>query len=84
MDPVIDSTSKAIQIIPKSEREIHVGDIVSYQSKYKDGIVAHRVVEIGYDSLGWYARLKGDNNPYTDPGNVRFEQIKRVVVAVIY
>lgn len=84
MDPVIDSSSKAIEVIPKSEEDIHVGDIVAYKSKYKDGIVAHRVIEIGNDAFGWYAKLKGDNNDYADPGKVRFEQIKRVVVAVIY
>ena len=84
MDPVIDSTSKAIEIVPKSESEIHIGDIVAYQSKYKDGIVIHRVVEIEHDSFGWYAILKGDNNNSEDPGKVRFEQIKRVVIAVIY
>jgi len=63
---------------------ISVGDIVAYESKYKDGVIAHRVVEIGSDSSGWYARIKGDNNDYVDPGKVRFEQIKRIVVAVIY
>ena len=84
MDPVIDSTSKAIEVVPKSEEDIKVGDIVAYESKYKDGVIAHRVVEIGSDSSGWYARIKGDNNDYVDPGKVRFDQIKRIVVAVIY
>ena len=84
MDPVIDSTSNAIEIIPRSKNDIHVGDIAAYESKYKDGIVTHRVVEIGHDTLGWYAKLKGDNNDYIDPGKVRFGQIKRVVIAVIY
>jgi hypothetical protein len=84
MDPVIDGTSNAIEIIPKNENEVHIGDIVAYESKYKEGIVTHRIVDIGYDAFGWYARLKGDNNDYIDPGKVRFEQIKRVVVAVIY
>ncbi|HLG23420.1 MAG TPA: hypothetical protein VI564_00655 [Candidatus Nanoarchaeia archaeon] len=84
MDPVIDSTSKAIEVVPQSEADISVGDIVAYESKYKDGVIAHRVVEIGSDSSGWYARIKGDNNDYVDPGKVRFEQIKRIVVAVIY
>ena len=84
MDPVIDSTSKAIEIIPKSEEEVHVGDIVAYKSKYSDGLVTHRVFEIDNDFIGWYAILKGDNNDYPDPGKVRFEQIKRLVVAIIY
>ena len=84
MDPVIDSTSNAIEIIPNSEKDIHLGDIVAYKSKYTEGIITHRVVDIEYDALGWYATLKGDNNDYVDPGKVRFEQIKRVVIAVIY
>lgn len=84
MDPVIDSDSNTIQLIPSSEKNIHVGDIVAYESKYKPGIITHRVVEIGSDALGWYAKLKGDNNDSPDPGKIRFEQIRRVVVAVIY
>ena len=84
MDPVIDDTSKAIEVVPKSADDIKVGDIVAYKSKYKDGIIAHRIVETGYDALGWYARIKGDNNNYIDPGKIRFDQIERVVVAIIY
>ena len=84
MDPVIDSTAKAIEVIPKSQEDIKIGDIVAYNSEYSDGIIVHRVIDIGYDSNGWYAILKGDNNSYIDPGKIRFEQIKRVVVAIIY
>lgn len=84
MDPVIDSTSKAIQVVPANESQIHAGDIVAYKSKYENGIVTHRVIETGKDSKGWYAILKGDNNSYPDPEKVRFENIKRVVVAIIY
>jgi hypothetical protein len=84
MDPVIDSNANTLQIIPKNEQEIQVGDIVAYESKYHEGIITHRVIEIGEDEEGWFAILKGDNNPKADPGNIRFSQIKRVVVAVIY
>lgn len=84
MDPVIDSTSKAIEVVPNSEADILVGDIVAYKSKYKNGVITHRVVGIGNDDNGWYAMLKGDNNNDVDPEKVRFKQIKRVVVAIIY
>ena len=84
MDPVIDSTSKAIQTIPENENDIHVGDIVAYKSSYENETVTHRVAEIGNDSKGWYAMLKGDNNKYPDPEKVRFWQITGVVVAIIY
>ncbi len=84
MDPVLDEGSNAIEIIPSSVSEIQVGDIVSYNSVYVDGTVIHRVIEIGYDNKGWYARMKGDNLNMRDPEKVRFDQIQRVVVAVIY
>ena len=84
MDPVIDTGSNAIEVIPKTESEVHIGDIVAYKSKYSDGIVTHRVISEGHDEEGWYATLKGDNNDEADPGKVRFEQIKRIVVAIIY
>ncbi len=84
MDPVIDIDSNAIQIIPESEDMIHIGDIVSYKSRYAEGTIIHRVIRIGTDEDGWYAIMKGDNLKQEDPGKVRFSQIKRVLVAVIY
>ena len=38
----------------------------------------------GFDDEGWYAIMKGDNLEKADPYKVRFENVKRVVVAVIY
>jgi len=84
MDPVIDAGSNAIEIIPKNPSQIEVGDIVSYESEYTDGTIIHRVIERGIDSEGAYFILKGDNNPTADPGKVRFSQIRRVLVAIIY
>ncbi len=84
MDPLIDENSHAIQISPKSPESIKIGDIISYESDQFDGIVIHRVIDLGMDEKGWYCRAKGDNNPFEDPGRIRFQQIKRVLVAVIY
>ncbi|MBN2112024.1 signal peptidase I [Candidatus Woesearchaeota archaeon] len=84
MDPVIDSGSNAIEIAPQSTKQLKVGDIISYESEYIDGTVIHRIVDIGEDSNGWYCKTKGDNNPFEDPGKIRFGQIKRVLVAIIY
>jgi len=81
MDPVLDQGANAIQVAPKSPSEIYVGDIVSYTSA--QGTIIHRVTEIGTDEHGWYAIVKGDNNAFAD-GKVRFDQIKRVLVAIIY
>ncbi|MDD5086838.1 MAG: hypothetical protein PHV16_03735 [Candidatus Nanoarchaeia archaeon] len=84
MDPVIDETSHAIQIVPKSKEDISVGDIISYKSDYAEGIIIHRVIKIGEDERGWYCIVKGDNNPTQDPGKIRFSQITRILVAIIY
>lgn len=82
MDPVIDTGMHAIEIVPTKPEQINVGDIVSYEDER--GIIVHRVVEVGTDEKGWYARFKGDNNAFIDPEKVRWEQIRRVVVGVIY
>lgn len=84
MEPVITAGANAIQIVPKSADEIQVGDIVSYKSTYADGVIIHRVVYEGVDEDGTYFIMKGDNLPTSDPGRVRFEQIQRVVVAIVY
>jgi hypothetical protein len=84
MDPVLDADSYAIEYVPKSETELCVGDIASYSPKNADGVIIHRIVEIGSDSGGWYALFKGDNLPYKDPEKVRFSQIRRVVVGILY
>jgi len=84
MEPVISARANAIEIVPKSADEIKVGDIISYQSEYADGTIIHRVIEKNTDANGAYFILKGDNNPSQDPGKIRFSQVKRVVVAIVY
>jgi len=84
MDPILDETANAIEIIPKSTENIHVGDIISYNSNYADGTIIHRIIKISSDEKGWYCIVKGDNNQSPDPGKIRFSQIKRVLVGIIY
>jgi len=84
MEPTFGSEANAIEIVPSSPEEIHKGDIVSYYSNIAKTTIIHRVDEIGYDSQGWFAYFKGDNIKKRDPEKVRFNQIKRVVVMLIY
>lgn len=84
MDPVLDAGAHAIEIIPESENQLIKGDIISYNSEYSEGTIIHRIVDIGEDKEGWYCKVKGDNNAFEDPGKVRFSQIQRVLVAIIY
>ena len=82
MDPFIDETSNAIELKPQNPAEINVGDVISYQTSY--GVLIHRVIEKGEDEQGYYYLVKGDNNTVRDPFKVRFDDVKGVVVAVIY
>lgn len=84
MDPILDKGVNAIQIVPETPDEIKVGDIISYESEFAEGIIIHRVIEIGTDENGWYCIAKGDNNQRKDPGRIIFSQIRRVVVAIIF
>ncbi len=84
MDPVLDSDTNAVEVFPNSPNEVKRGDIVSYKSSRSVYPVIHRVVQTSMDNDGWYAIVKGDNNPEEDPEKVRFEQINGVVVALFY
>jgi len=84
MDPIIDIGSNSIEIIPKSERDVKIGDIISYKSNVFDGIIIHRVVDISEDKDGLYYVTKGDNNAVKDPEKVRFSQIHGLVIGVLY
>src|SRR3989344_2766401 len=82
MVPFLDQGSNAIQVQPESPEDIQLGDIISYQ--YEDSIIIHRVIEIKEDEKGKYYIAQGDNNPEPDPVKIRFPQIRRILVGVIY
>jgi len=84
MIPVLSSKSNAIQIVPEKPEDIKIGDIVSFRNEKTKKRIIHRVIGIGSDITGIYFITKGDNNKEQDPFKVRFSDIERVVVAVIY
>jgi len=84
MDPVLDAEANSLEIVPSSVEDIHIGDIVVYDPDGYDGLIIHRVVDMDYDSEGWYATVKGDNLTRSDPEKVRFDQIEGVLVGIIY
>jgi len=84
MDPIIDNGANGLEIKPSSSNDIRVGDIISFSSPLTEGLIVHRVVEKGADNDGVYFQTKGDNNPSSDPGKVRFNEINGVLVGVIY
>ncbi len=86
MDPFLDAGANALQFIPESPSDIGVGDIISYLPDDSDDSVRiiHRVVYVGEDENGTYYIVKGDNNAVADPGKVYFEQVYRVLFAIIW
>jgi hypothetical protein len=84
MEPVINKNSNGIEIEPNSENDISIGDIISYNSEYADGLIIHRVIAKGHDEKGGYFIVKGDNLKTPDPGKIRFDQIHGLLVAVVY
>jgi len=81
MIPVLDDGANGVGITPKSEKDIHVGDIITF--KQGNNFIIHRVIEKGIDDYGIFFITKGDNNDFDD-GKIRFSQIESVLVAIIY
>jgi len=84
MDPIIDIGANGLEIIPESEDDLFIGDIAAYESKITNELVVHRIVKIKEDSQGKIFKFKGDNNLLEDPEDVRFSQIKYVLIGIIY
>jgi len=84
MDPVLDDGAIGLEIIPTSEQDIFVGDIVTFRSSWSNSLIVHRVIMVGQDDQGWYCVTKGDNSIFTDPGKLRFEDIEYLLIGVLY
>lgn len=89
MQPTMDgANSYQIYAIPKSPYDLQVGDIIYFYPEDKswgDGRpVLHRIYSIGNDSEGIWYITKGDNVEESDGIKIRFNQIKYVVIGIIY
>jgi hypothetical protein len=84
MDPVLDIGSTALSVKPYSEESLHDGDVALYDSHIAKTVIIHRIIKTNTDAQGWYSTFKGDNLEKVDPENVRFQQIKGVIIGIIY
>lgn len=82
MEPVLTADTIVLEVTPETPAEILPGDIVIYE--LDDSRIIHRVVRIGWDRHGWFAITKGDSNPAEDPHKVRFDQVRGILVGIIY
>tara|TARA_B100001971_G_C18054584_1_gene464596 strand:- start:295 stop:762 length:468 start_codon:yes stop_codon:yes gene_type:complete len=81
MGPFLNGDANGIRVVPSSEEDINVGDIISY--RVVDFLVVHRVVEKGYDDDGIYFITQGDTNLIND-GKIRFSDIEYVTIGIIW
>lgn len=81
MVPTLGKGVSGITVVPESPDDIEVGDIVSFNRGGK--LIVHRVVRRGFDSEGVFFVTKGDNS-IADDGKLRFDEIERVLVGLIY
>jgi signal peptidase I len=81
MLPTMGEETNGITIKPLTEKEINVGDIITFHDGEK--LIVHRVIKKGIDEEGIYFITKGDNS-LTDDDKIRFEEIERKVVGLIY
>jgi signal peptidase I len=81
MLPILNKNARGVKVKPESPEDIGAGDIITF--KRDEELIVHRVIEMGEDKEGEYFITKGDNN-LGDDGKVRFEDIKGVLVAIIY
>lgn len=82
MYPLLQGDTIVLEKTPENHNELIPGDIIIFESK--DTRIIHRIIEIGWDEEGWFAITKGDSNPFEDPFKVRFEDVRGVVVGIIY
>lgn len=89
MLPTITSESTILLKKPTSIQDVCIGDIIYYKTNNctfpKSEFVLHRVISQNEDILGIYYNAKGDNNGNViDNCKIRYEDIKYVVVGILY
>jgi len=83
MFPLFFRNATSIDIIPSLPDEVYIGDVITFNNN-KDEYICHRVVGIKEDKQGIYFITKGDNNYIKDKYKVRFKDIERVTVGVLW
>lgn len=85
MGATLDKGTIAIEVPITDIDQLQEGDIGSYVTPLAPGAtIIHRVVETGVDEEGPYWIFQGDGLSTTDPAKVRFEQLRREVVGLLY
>lgn len=87
MDPLFDIGHNAIlapftEHFPYRKEDLSIGDIVVYQVGTR--MIVHRITEITTDEYGRLYTIQGDNTAHRDPYLIRNQQLKYLMIGVIY
>jgi signal peptidase I len=81
MLPLLDENSNGIRIVPKSEQDIKIGDIITYERN--EELIVHRIIKKGTDEKGTWFITKGDNNEAADE-KIRYEDIRYKTIGILW
>lgn len=84
MLPLLDIGSNGLYYPVYENTDLVIGDVVSYRPTGYDEQYVHRIIDIKEDEDGPYFILKGDNNKLPDPFKVRKNEIKGVMVGILW
>lgn len=82
MDATVDAGHTCILTKNFECKDLAIGDIIVYEQGGRH--ILHRIMKIEVDEVGRKYTLKGDNNYYPDPYEVRDEQVEWLLLGVIY
>ena len=86
MDGMVDAGHSLIcSNHPNYLNNVAVGDVIIFEKYIPDyHLIAHRIVWSGWDAKGRFFKTKGDNFPEEDWYKVRKEDLRWVILGVIY
>ena len=82
MDGLFDYGHNLLLLDTFDKSALEIGDIIVYSST--QGLIVHRIVEIGTDTNGCWYKCKGDNNSSKDPYLIRNFNILYLCIGIIY
>ena len=83
MDGVMDSGHLALISEGIDEKDLIVGDVISFFYDDNNPRILHRIIEIGKDKFGWFCYTRGDNVTIPE-GKIRKEQLNGVLLGLLY
>ncbi len=83
MMPLMNGNADVLVVQPEIN-EVREGDIIIFQRPDEEVLIGHRVIDIYTDNKTIVYKTKGDANPTEDSYLVKYEDIRGLVIGIIY